>query len=35
MNESQNRRSGFFKQVAASFVGKLLAGILLNWWSGQ
>lgn len=35
MDKSQNLRSGFFKQFAGSFVGKLLAGILLEWWSGQ
>jgi hypothetical protein len=35
MSESQNRRSGFFKLVAGAFVGKMLAGILLEWWSGQ
>lgn len=35
MNKSENRCSGFFKQFAGSFVGKLLAGILLDWWSGQ
>lgn len=35
MNKSENRCSGFFKSLAGSFVGKLLAGILLDWWSGQ
>ncbi len=35
MNESQNRCGGFLKLVAGSFVGKVLAGILLEWWSGQ
>lgn len=35
MKKSQNCRGGFFKTLAGSFVGKLLAGILLDWWSGR
>lgn len=35
MEKSQSYRGGFFKTLAGSFVGKLLAGILLDWWSGQ
>lgn len=35
MDKSQRLRGGFFKSLAGSFVGKLLAGFLLDWWSGQ
>lgn len=35
MNESYDRRGRFFKQIVGSFIGKLLASILLDWWSGQ
>lgn len=35
MNKSQRCCSGFFKRAAGAFVGKMLAGILLEWWSGQ